>query len=226
MMKRRSTLVIHVLTISLALFLHSVHAEEQAKPQKIVEQATKSVAAFAAAEKMEDFRDHLKKARAVLIIPRSVTAGFIIAGSGGNGVMMARNSSGGWNGPAFYVAGSGSIGLQAGAKVSEIMMLVMNEPALERMFESKVKLGGAVSVAVGVGGGAGAEVSADVLVFSRSAGAFGGVSLEGGSVESRTALNSSYYGQELSARDILIDGKAGSDKAAELRSALNAAAGS
>jgi lipid-binding SYLF domain-containing protein len=139
--------------------------------------------------------------------------------------MMARNSSGGWNGPAFFVAGSGGIGLQAGAKVSEIIMLVMNEPALERMFDSNVQFGGAVSVAAGLGGGAGADLSADVLVFSRSAGLFGGMSLEGGSVESKTALNSSYYGQELSAREILIDGKAGTDKATELRSALNAAVG-
>jgi len=225
MMKRRPTLAIHVLTICLALFVHNTHAEEQTRPQKIVAQASNSVAAFGAAENMQDFRDHLKNAHAVLIVPRSVKAGFIFAGSGGYGVMMARNDSGGWNGPAFFVAGSGSIGLQAGASVSQVIMLVMNGAALERMFDSKVKLGGAASVTAGIGGGAGAAFTGDVLVFSRSAGVFGGVSLEGGSVESRTALNSSYYGRDFSARDILIEGKAGADKAAELRSALNTAAG-
>jgi lipid-binding SYLF domain-containing protein len=207
------------------LSFHHVHAQEDANPQQIVEQAAKSVSAFAAAQEMQGFRDNLKNARAILIIPRSVKAGFIIGVSGGYGAMMARNSAGGWNGPAFYNAGGGSVGLQAGAKVSEIIMLVMNDQALEKMLEAKIKFGGGVSVAIGVGAGAGTDVKADVLAYSRSAGAFGGVSLEGGIVEPLTATNAGYYGQELSAGDILIDAKAGGDKAADLRSALDAAAG-
>ena len=225
MKTRLAKFATYVTTVALALFVHNVHAQEEANPQKIVEQATKSVSAFATAKEMQYFRDHLKNASAVLIIPRSVEAGFIVAMSGGYGAMMARNGDGGWNGPAFYRAGAGSVGLQAGAKVSEIIMLVMNDPALEKLLKSKLKLGGALSVALGVGAGTGADVNADILVYSRSAGVFGGVSLEGGALDPLPEVNGRYYGQELSAKDILIDGKAGADKAAELRSALDAASG-
>lgn len=220
---RRAKLATCVLTISLALFVHNVYAQEEANPQQIVEQATKSVAVFA--KRTANFRDKLKNATAVLIIPRLKKVGFIIGISGGYGVMMARNSSGGWNGPAFYRTGGGSIGLQAGAKVSAVIMLVMNEPALKKMLKAKYKLGGAASVVAGVGGGVGADVTADVLIYSRGAGVFGGMSLEGGGVEPVPAMDGTYYGQELTTKDILIDGKAGADKAAELRSALKAAAG-
>lgn len=226
-MKAYTNVITRLLAIVLCLSVQTqtVHAQEKADPNRLIEQSVKTVSAFASAEEMQHFRDHLKNASAVLIFPESSKVGFIVGISTGFGAMMARDGSGGWNGPAFYTLAGGSVGFQGGAKVSEMIMLVMNEPALEKMLESKLKLGGSASVTIGVGGGAAANMRADVLVFSRSKGVFGGVSLEGGSTGPNKDANSSYYGQELSARDILIDGKGGADKAAELRSALDAATG-
>jgi lipid-binding SYLF domain-containing protein len=207
------------------MLLHNAYAQDSATDaQQLVDQATQSVQAFTSEPSMQDFRDRLKSAKAVLIVPRSIEVGFILGASGGSGVMLARNSGGGWNGPAFYSAGGGSVGLQAGAKVSELILLIMNEQALSKMLEGKLKFGAGAGVTVGIGAAASTNINADVLGYALSKGAFGGVSLEGGGVEPKPEVNSAYYGKNLSAKDILLDGKAGKQKAVELRAALEKAA--
>jgi lipid-binding SYLF domain-containing protein len=208
----------------LAMALNHAWAQDGAiEAQQLVDQATQSVQNFTAEPSMQKFRDDLKNAKAILIVPRSIEVGFIIGGSGGSGVMLARNSGGGWNGPAFYSAGGGSVGLQAGAKVSELILLIMNEQALGKMLEGELKFGAGAGVTVGIGAAANTNIEADVLGYALSKGAFGGVSLEGGLVESRPELDSAYYGKALTAKDILISGKAGKKKAVALRSALQKA---
>jgi SH3 domain-containing YSC84-like protein 1 len=58
-----------------------------------------------------------------------------------------------------------------------------------------------------VGGGASAataNLSADILSFSRSKGAYAGLSLDGAVVAPRDALNDSYYGKDVSPTDVLV----------------------
>src|SRR5262249_16231593 len=54
----------------------------------------------------------LQRAKAVLIIPRMVKAGFIIGGEGGDGVLLVRDRTH-WSNPVFYSMGATSFGLQA-----------------------------------------------------------------------------------------------------------------
>ena len=95
-------------------------------------------------------RDNLPRAKAVLISPRILQAGFIVGGSGGNAVLYARSGGGAsWAGPAFYKLGTGSIGLQIGAESAEMVALVMTDKALNSFLSNSFKLGGDVSVAAG-----------------------------------------------------------------------------
>ena len=220
---RIQTLLKLLILSSTALFWYNAVAQSaQEDAQTLVAQAVKTVEAFTADEHMQDFRDHFKQARAVLIVPRSIKAGFIFGVSGGTGLMMARNEAGGWNGPAFYDVGGGSVGLQAGAQVSEIIILIMTDKGLESMLDTKFKFGGTAGVTIGVGAGAGKAV--DIIGYARTKGAFGGLSLDGGAVEPRPELSSGFHGAELSNQAILIDGKGNSAAVAELRSALVKAA--
>src|SRR5450432_3908671 len=59
------------------------------------------------------FRANVGKARAVLIAPEIVKAGWIFGGSGGRAVLYARDAQGRWSGPAFYNIGAASVGFQA-----------------------------------------------------------------------------------------------------------------
>lgn len=144
------------------------------------------------------FREHVGQARAVLISPQIVQAGFIVGGSGGAALLIARNERGtGWNGPAFYRVASGTLGLQAGAQSSEMVALVMTEKGLNSLLSTSFKLGGNVSVAAGpVGAGAGAPVTADMVVYTRSKGLYGGVKVDGTVISVDDGRNHAYYGEQ------------------------------
>lgn len=152
-------------------------------------------------------RQNLPNARAVLISPRILQAGFIVGGSGGNAVLHARKTgSPGWTGPAFYKLGTGSIGLQAGAESAEMVALVMTEKALHSFLSTDFKLGGDVSVAAGpVGAGTGAPITADMVVYVRAKGLYGGLNLSGSVISIDDAANRAFYAREVTPVDILVN---------------------
>src|SRR6185503_9148310 len=97
----------------------------------------------------------------MLILPQMVRAAFIVGGSGGSGVLIARDEKAGkWKGPAFYTLGGASFGFQAGADAAEVVILAMTERGVTKLLSPQVKLGADVSVAAGpVGGGASAATA-------------------------------------------------------------------
>jgi lipid-binding SYLF domain-containing protein len=142
----------------------------------------------------------------VLISPEIVKAGFVLGGSGGRGVMLVKDAATGrWEGPAFYNLATASIGFQAGVAVSQTVMLVMTEKALNSFLSNKFKLGGDASVAAGpVGAGAQSDVKADVYTFARSKGLYGGLNFDGTAVTVNGDWNKAYYGKAVTPVDILV----------------------
>src|SRR5215475_1937368 len=159
-------------------------AKDALEAQQLVEKAKLTVQSFTADQATgKAVRDLIKKAKGVYIAPEVLRGAFIVGASGGSGVLLIRDDKGRWNGPAFYTIGEASFGLQAGADKSEVVLLIMTDRGVSAMLASSVKLGADASVAAGpVGGGATAEtanVSADILAFTRAKGLYGGVSLDG-----------------------------------------------
>ena len=152
------------------------------------------------------FRDNLKNARGLLISPEIVKAGFVLGGSGGRAVMLVKDAATGkWAGPAFYNLATASIGFQAGVAVSQSVMLVMTDKAIDSFLSNKFKLGGDASVAAGpVGAGAQSNVKADVFTFARSKGLYGGLNFDGTVVSVNNGWNKAYYGKSVSPVDILV----------------------
>jgi len=147
----------------------------------------------------------MRDAKGVAIL--SVTkAGFVVSGRGGTGVVVARTDSG-WSGPSAIGTGGIGVGFQAGAQVSELV-IILNTPEAVKAFSqgSNVTLGASLSVAVGpVGRSAEAGVSprAAIYTYSRSQGIFAGVSLEGTVIATRYDANEQYYGKPVYPADIL-----------------------
>jgi lipid-binding SYLF domain-containing protein len=85
---------------------------------------------------------------------------------------------------------------------------MITERGVNALMGNSVKLGGDVGVAagpVGIGAAAStANLSADVISFSRSKGLYGGISLDGAVVAVRGSLNEAYYGKQVSPSDILV----------------------
>ncbi len=174
-----------------------------------VDEAQKTLADFMRDPQMTWLQSHVQEARAVMVSPRILQAGFVIGGSGGEMLVISRSQSGGWNGPAFYKMGSGSIGLQAGAQETQMVALVMNEKALHSLLSTSFKLGGDVSIAAGpIGAGAGRPVTSDIVTFTRNKGLYGGINLDGTVITVDSGKNQAYYGRAATPVDILIEGRA------------------
>lgn len=155
-------------------------------------------------------RDLLHRARAVLIVPALLKGGFVFGAEGGDGVMLAHTSRGHWSEPAFYTLGSASFGLQIGLEAAQLVMFIMSDRALSAVERSKFKFGGAAGLTVvTVGANAQAATSAnltgDIIVWSSTKGAYGGLTLEGSVLAPREEWNAQFYGRPLSVPEILAN---------------------
>ena len=206
---RRSVLAGTAATFA-APFVMAAVARADAKRQSLVDQCLQS------AEKVlsgKDFPDALKtmaNAKGVMIIPELVQGGFILGAAGGRGVLLARSRPNDWSYPAFYNMGSGSIGLQIGGKVSQIVFIILTDKGLNAILDKKFKFGaqgGVTMVAVGAGieGATTAATGADIVAYSNSAGLFAGISFEGSYIDADDDWNALYYGPGATGRAIVID---------------------
>ena len=160
----------------------------------------------------------LTGAKCMLIVPNLIKGGFIFGGKHGRGVASCRTSSG-WSAPAFVSVGGGSWGLQIGVEGVDLVMLVMNDRGLQHLLSSKFELTGEGSVAAGpVGRHASAgtdwKLNTEVLTYSRSKGAFAGLTLEGAVVEQDNDSTHAIYGKHMQFRSIL-SGKASTPRRAD-----------
>jgi len=200
---------------------HPVFAADFGKPQELVAKGTAVFKSFMQDPNMTWFRENVHRARGIFIVPQMLRGGFIIGGSGGSGMLLARDrKTGEWSYPAFYTMGSVSLGLQIGADASEIILMIMTQKGLDAMLSTEFKLGADISVAAGPAGASAKAQMADVLAFGRSKGLFGGVSIEGALIAPRYEWNEAYYKAPVSPVDILIRHKVRSSQADHLRSAL------
>jgi lipid-binding SYLF domain-containing protein len=175
---------------------------------------------------MDWMREHLRDAKAVIIAPEMRKAAFVVGGSGGRAVLLARDqATGNWSGPAFYTIANASLGLQAGIEKSEVVMLVMTDNGLTSLLKTQMKLGGDVSIAVGpVGSGAERSITTDVVTFSRSKGIYGGINLDGTIMKVNDERNHKYYAQAVTPTDILVRHTVSSLRAEKLQERIAQAA--
>jgi len=199
---------------------------EDVKPRALVDYARLTIDNFVADPDMTWVRAHMRDAKGVLIVPRLGKGAFMVGGSGGRGVLLARDEkTGNWGEPSFYSLGSVSFGFQVGGQTSEVILMVMRQRGLERLYTSSVKLGADFSVAAGpVGVGAATKgVTADIVSFARARGAFAGGSLEGAVITVNDTWNSAYYGKPVRPIDILVTRAVSNPHSAELQKALKSA---
>ena len=190
------------------LFPQSARAD--AKRQSLVDSCLQTAQKVLGGKDFPDAGRMMPSAKAVLIVPELVQGGFIIGAAGGRGALMARNGDRDWSPPAFYGMGSGSFGLQAGAKVSEVVFIIRTDKGLNAILDHKFKFGaeaGVTLVAVGIGleGASTTAVGADIVAFANSAGLFAGVSLEGSYLDPDSDWDALYYGPGATTRAIVLE---------------------
>ncbi|HXH02877.1 MAG TPA: lipid-binding SYLF domain-containing protein [Candidatus Competibacteraceae bacterium] len=215
------------LMLGAALLMANGAARAATEQELLVLQAETTLSNFLRDPEMSWLQQNIHRAKAILIAPEVVKAGFIVGGSGGNGVLLARAAKGDrWNGPVFYTVATASVGFQAGVSVSEMITLVMTDRGLSSLQQPNFTLGGDVSVAAGpIGAGKKADVQSDFISFSRAKGIYGGLNLDGTSISAKDDWNQAYYGKPATPADILAGKKGYRNPQAEpLRRAVTQAA--
>jgi lipid-binding SYLF domain-containing protein len=197
MIKNRISQAARWMLVSMLVATSSV-ALAQSEQQNLVNAANQSLSNFMRDPDMTWLQQNMNRAKAVMIAPELVKAGFIFGGSGGRAVVLARDpKSGRWVGPAFYTMATASVGFQAGISVSEAVTMVMTEKGMNSLLSTSVKLGGDASVAAGpVGAGAKSDVVADFITFSRSKGVYGGLNLDGTVISITNDWNELYFNKK------------------------------
>jgi SH3 domain-containing YSC84-like protein 1 len=228
--RNQARIAIFIALFTLMITLTSVRAiaDDAMEASHLVEKARLTFQNFMTVDEMEGFRDLMKSARGVFITPQILKAAFIFGASGGSGVFLAYDSTTGrWSDPAFYTMGEVSFGLQIGGQSSEIILLAMTTRGISAFMSTSLKLGADASIAAGpVGMGAEAataNLSADILSFSRNKGIYGGISLEGAVIATRNSMNQAFYGKPITPTDILILHSVSNPQTAELVNAVTQA---
>jgi len=207
--------------LALAFSLISAAAPARADDAEVLNQAMVTIDRMKTDPMFGPSRQFLRNARAVLIIPRLLKGGFIFGAEGGDGVMFARLGRH-WSGPAFYTLGSASFGLQIGLEQARFVMFIMTDRALRAVEASKFTFGGAagltvISLGAGVQAATSANLTGDIVVWSASKGAYGGLTLQGSVLAPKPDANARYYGRPISVPQILsIPGRNPASRALQL----------
>ncbi|TKY86825.1 hypothetical protein EX895_004466 [Sporisorium graminicola] len=129
--------------------------------------------------------------------------GFLLSARAGAGVVVARTDDGRWSAPAAIGIGGLGGGFNAGAEVTDFLIVLNSRSAVRSfMATGSLQLGGNLSVAVGPLGRS-AEASGSVntkgrvaamFSYSKSKGLYGGISVEGTVLVNREDANVKAYG--------------------------------
>lgn len=194
-----------LLSVAASLLAWLFASPAQATLQDDIDQAVTIIQRFQEIPEQAIPRAVLREAKGLAIL--TVTkAGFIGSVRGGTGLVIARTEKG-WSAPSAIGTGGIGFGFQAGAQVTEYVLVLNTHDAVKAFgYDSNITLGGNLSAAAGpVGRSAEASltINAAVYTYSRSQGLFAGLSLEGTVIGARNDANEQYYGKRVYPRDLL-----------------------
>jgi lipid-binding SYLF domain-containing protein len=172
-------------------------------------------------------QDLLDKSYCIVLVPGLKKAAFGLGAKYGRGFSICRNpSEPGWGPPAAIRIEGGSVGFQIGVSSTDVVLLIMNEGGMKHLTTSQFTIGADAAAAAGpVGRNTTAQtdalMNAEILSWSRSRGAFAGISLDGATLRNDIDENQAMYGQRWESKQILGSGAKPPEMAAKLLAALN-----
>ncbi len=142
--------------------------------------------------------DILRRAKGIIIV-NQFQAGFLFSIKDGYAVAMVRRPNGKWSVPVFLKAGEVSLGLQAGGRATNTVMVLMDDAAPRLLFKSRFNFGAEAKAAAGTHAADGEKVNqpmpadANVLLYSLSEGYYLGAALKTGYLQPDTDANRTFY---------------------------------
>jgi SH3 domain-containing YSC84-like protein 1 len=196
-----------VLALTPSLAISKAEARERAK------KAAQAFQEIMSAPDQAVPQDLLDRAYCIAVFPSVKKGGFIFGGQYGKGLISCRREGGSWGAPAYFTIGGGSFGLQIGGQAVDLVLLIMNQSGVAGLLQDKFEIGAGAAASAGpVGRNTHAStdllLKSQILSYSRSRGLFAGLELKGAVIMQDKEANKDIYEQELSAEEIIVDGKA------------------
>lgn len=188
-----------VVAILMSVLL-TTSANAQEKQEEKISAATQVLQDFG---KMKESipAELLKVTEGIIVVPKLINAGFVLAGKRGKGIAMVKLEDGTWSNPVFVTITGGSVGFQAGVQSVDLVLIFKSRETLQDIGKGSFTLGGDISVTAGpVGRNSTAstdyKLEAEVYSYSRSKGLFAGISLAGSAISIDAKANESFYGND------------------------------
>lgn len=167
----------------------------------------------------------LKITNGIIIVPKLINAGFVLAGKRGKGIAMVKMEDGSWSDPVFVTITGGSLGFQAGIQSVDLVLIFKSASTLTEIGRGSFTLGGDISVTAGpLGRNSTAstdyKLEAEVYSYSRTKGLFAGISISGSAIDVDSKFNEAYYGTDETAADIFATNESDSPEVNQLKKTL------
>ncbi len=208
--------------VALLFCVPLLSADEKTKATERLEDSAALFSEVMSAPDKSIPQDLLNKSACIVLVPGLKKVAFVGGAQYGRGFALCRAGGGqGWGPPAAIRIEGGSVGLQAGISSTDVILLVMNERGMRRLTTDKFTIGADAAAAAGPVGRStsattDAMMTAEILSWSRSRGAFVGISLDGATLRGDTDENESMYGKRWTSKQIIGSGATPPPAAAKL----------
>jgi lipid-binding SYLF domain-containing protein len=151
----------------------------------------------------------LEKTTCIAVLPHVVQAAVGVGGRHGTGVMACRRDDRAWSPPAFLSISGGSIGLQAGAEASDLVLLIVDPRSARSLLQSKFTIGADAKAAAGprsadTSATTDARLDAEIYSYATAKGFFAGMSIGGAKLKLSRKEVSAYYTEKPLPEDLLF----------------------
>jgi SH3 domain-containing YSC84-like protein 1 len=183
--------------------------KEQSENTRRLEQAADVFSEIMATPDKAIPRNLLESAYCLVVVPSMKQGAFIVGAKYGVGYISCRETGRGrWSAPGTVRIEGGSFGFQIGGSETDLVMLVKNKRGADRLLSDEFTLGGQGELSAGPVGRSAtaqtdAQLSAEILSWSRSHGLFGGVARTGATLRQDIDDNEAMYGKRLTNRQIV-----------------------
>lgn len=202
----KSNRFLKLFTIAIVFSFSFLQARSQDKQEDKITAATQVLKDFGAMKESIP-AELLKVTEGIIIVPRLLNGGFVLAAKRGKGIALVKKEDGSWSNPVFVTITGGSVGFQAGIESIDLVLIFKHKETLEQIGKGSFTLGGEISATAGpVGRSSSAstdyKMQAEVYSYSRSKGLFGGISLSGSAISVDSKADQAFYDDDLNAQEI------------------------
>lgn len=188
------------------------NVKDQAEFNKMVDEASAVYSAVAKGAHGEVPVSVLNNARCIAVLPNVVTGAIIVGGTHGEGLASCKDSNNVWSQPAAISLNQGSIGLQAGAKSTDLVLFFQSKEAEKALKRGEFKFGTEISAVAGTYDSKVDTSSAAVVAYTRTEGLFAGAAVNGGTIGNDASELETYYGRKVN-YEALLEGREKPDTA-------------